>query len=353
MTPLAAQADLLRLVGETPVVWLPAGPGGAGYRAKLEAAGIGGMKARAAVSMLTAAAARGDLAPHAPVVESTSGTLGLGLALAGRALGHPITLVVDAGLEPEMRALFGIYGVRLETVTRPHPTGGWQQARLDRLAELLAATPGAYWPDQYNNPDNARGYAAMALEIVRQVEAVDVLVASVGSGGHSAGLTGTLRRQWPGMRVVGVDSVGSRIFGQPARSRVMRGLGSSILPRNVRYADFDEVHWVGPVEAAASCRELAAATTIAGGWSTGATARVAAWLARREPSARVLTVFPDGPFRYLNTLYDETWCAEHGLTGRPADHPVEIAAPDRVEVDGWARCRVVTDPAALTEDVLV
>ncbi|MBH0780229.1 pyridoxal-phosphate dependent enzyme [Nocardia sp. NEAU-351] len=340
---MRGRPDLLRLIGATPVVALPAGLG-LDYLAKLESHGVGGMKARAAVAMLTAAIGRGELAPEAPVIESTSGTLGVGLALAGKALGHPTVLVVDDALEPEMRALFAAYGVRLEVVTRPHPVGGWQQARLDRLAELLAATPGAYWPDQYNNPDNARGYAGMALEIVRQVESVDVLVVSVGTGGHSAGLAAALRPHWPRLRIIGVDSVGSRIFGQPARARLMRGLGSSILPRNVAYATFDEVHWVGPTEAAASCRELAGATTIAGGWSTGATALVAAWAARREPSARVLTVFPDGPMRYLRTIYDDRWCAEQGIDGAPVTHPVEIGSSERVEVRGWARCRAVADP---------
>lgn len=337
--------SLLHLIGGTPMGWIPAGADGTGYWAKLESAGIGGMKARAAVSLLTGAAERGELAPGAPVVESTSGTLGMGLALAARTLGHPVILVVDDELEPDMRALFTAYGVRLEVVERPHPEGGWQQARLDRLDEILADTPGAYYPDQYNNPDNAAGYADMAREIVDQAVQVDVLVATVGSGGHCAGLTRVLRRHWPRLRVIGVDSVGSRIFGQPARQRIMRGLGSSILPRNVVYADYDEVHWVGPVEAVASCRAVAARTCLAGGWSTGAAALVAGWAARREPESRVLTVFPDGPHRYLRTIYDDEWCGARGLLGTAATRPVEIAAPDEVEVQGWARCRAIRDPA--------
>ncbi|MGV9408377.1 PLP-dependent cysteine synthase family protein [Nocardia sp. NPDC003693] len=340
MTP---QPELLQLIGRTPVVQVRAGENR--YTAKLESASVAGMKARAAVSMLRAAAARGELAPGATIVESTSGTLGLGLALAGKALGHPVLLVVDDELEPDLRALFSAYGITLDVVTEPHPLGGWQQARLDRLAELLAATPGAYWPDQYDNPDNAAGYRDMGEEILAQVEGVDVLVASIGSGGHCAGLTRVLRERWPHLRVIGVDAVGSRIFGQPDRRRVMRGLGSSILPRNVAYADFDEVHWVGAVESIASCRRLAASTGLAGGWSTGAAALVAGWAAAREPRARVLTVFPDGPQRYLRTIYDDTWCGANGLLGTPASEPLTIDAPDHTEVHGWGRCTVVRDPA--------
>jgi cysteine synthase A len=340
--------QLLNLIGRTPVLFVdaPLPHPHDGFWAKVEGAAPGGMKARAAVSMLTAARARGELAPGAPVVESTSGTLGVGLAFAGQALGHPVVLVVDQELEPPMRALLRAYGARLEVVRRPHPVGGWQQARLDRLAEIRAAQPDAYWPDQYHNPDNTDGYAGLADEIAAQIDEIDVLVCSVGTGGHSAGLARPLRRHWPRLRLVGVDTIGSTIFGQPARPRLMRGLGSSIHPSNVDYPAFDEVHWVGPVEAVETCRRLARTAFVTGGWSTGAVARVAAWTARTQPGARVLTVFPDGPHRYLDTIFDDDWCARHGLLGPARGHPVEIPHPGAVEVTRWSRCRTVADPVA-------
>ncbi|MER7165367.1 pyridoxal-phosphate dependent enzyme [Micromonospora sp. NPDC000207] len=341
---------LLTLVGRTPVTYveapLPYRHGG--FWAKVECAGPGGMKARSAVAMLTAARARGELTPGAPVVESTSGTLGIGLAFAGQALGHPVHLVVDRELEPSMRALLGAYGARLEIVDAPDPVGGWQRARLDRLAAVRAGMPGSWWPNQYHNPDNAHGYAGLADEVAGQVDEVDVLVCSVGTGGHSAGVARALRRHWPHLRLVGVDTVGSTVFGQPARPRLMRGLGSSIHPGNVDHSAFDEVHWVGPAEAVESCRRLARYAFVTGGWSTGATARVAAWVARTEPGSRVLAIFPDGPHRYLGTIYDDGWCARHGLLGPTRGHPVEIGHPWSVEVTRWSRCRTVLDPLRST-----
>ncbi|MBD2892587.1 S-sulfocysteine synthase [Actinomadura sp. RB99] len=110
-----------------------------------------------------------------------------------------------------------------------------------------------------------------------------MLACSVGTGGHSAGTSRVLRRMFPELRLVGVDTVGSTIFGQPARPRLRRGLGSSIYPRNVDYAAFDEVHWVAPAEAVWACRELARARYTTGGWSVGAVALVASWLARTGP----------------------------------------------------------------------
>ncbi|GAA3049661.1 PLP-dependent cysteine synthase family protein [Actinokineospora globicatena] len=338
--------ELLDLVGGTPLarVTTPLPHRHAGFWAKLECLGAGGMKARAAVSMLMAARTDGRLAPGAPVVESTSGTLGLGLAFAGQALGHPVVLVVDDELEPVMRALLTAHGAHLEIVPEPHPTGGWQRARLDRLRAVLAEIPGAYWPDQYNNPANPKGYAALARELLDALDHIDVLVCSVGTGGHSAGVAGELRRHRPGVRLIGVDAVGSTIFGQPALPRVMRGLGSSIHPRNVAYHEFDEVHWLGPVEVVAACRRLARDGFVSGGWSTGAVAMVAAWVARVEPGAVVVTVFPDGVHRYLDTIFDDRFCEARGLLGPPSGHPVEVADPAAAPLSGWSRCAVVTDP---------
>lgn len=337
----AGNRGLLGLVGRTPLARITADlpcphPG---FWAKLEGFGVGGMKARAAVSMLLGAEERGELLPGAPVVESTSGTLGIGLAFAGQALGHPVVLVCDTELESSMRQLLRAHGARLELVDRPADRGGWQAARLARLRDLLTALPGAYWPDQYNNPDNNAGYASLAAEITDRLDRVDVLVCSVGTGGHSGGVAAPLRRRWPALRLIGVDATGSVIFGQPAGPRLMRGLGSSIHPRNVAHEQFDEVHWVGPAEAADSCRRLARDNFVSGGWSTGAVALVAAWAARTHPGAVVATVFPDGPHRYLGSIYDDGFNAVHRLDrASTATHPVEIRHPRATEATGWTRC---------------
>lgn len=159
---------------------------------------------------------------------------------------HPVTLVTDPGLEPIIARMLTAYGAGVDMVTQPHPVGGWQQARKDRVAQLMAEYPGAWNPNQYGNPDNVGAYRSLALELVAQLGRIDVLVCSVGTGGHSAGVARVLREFNPDMRLIGVDTIGSTIFGQPASNRLMRGLGSSIYPRNVDYRAFDEVHWVAP-----------------------------------------------------------------------------------------------------------
>ncbi|MFF2352444.1 PLP-dependent cysteine synthase family protein [Kitasatospora sp. NPDC058115] len=353
MTSITTPPDrsaLIGLVGNTPLLHIgePHAPAGRGFWAKLEGFNPGGIKDRPGLHMVERARTRGELRPGGRIIESTSGTLGLGLALAGMVYRHPVTLVTDPGLEPSMTRLLTAHGAEIDMVDTPHPRGGWQQARRDRVTELLARHPGSWCPDQYNNPDNTTAYTPLALELAAQLRHIDVLVCSVGTGGHSAGISRVLRGLHPGLRVVGVDTVGSTIFGQPARPRLMRGLGSSILPRNVAYDSFDEVHWVAPAEAVWTCRRLAASSYATGGWSVGAVALVAGWLARTQPAGtRIAAVFPDGPQRYLGTVYDDEYCAAHDLLDRPpADEPDEIAHPEDKEVTRWTRCATVVDPLA-------
>ncbi|MFF5566503.1 PLP-dependent cysteine synthase family protein [Streptomyces sp. NPDC012623] len=338
------------LVGDTPVLWVgePFTRGGRGFWAKLEGCNPGGIKDRTALYMTARARERGDLRPGGRIVESTSGTLGLGLALAGVTFGHRVTVVTDPGTEPLMRGLLTAYGADLHVVPEPHPTGGWQQARRERVAQLLAADPDAWCPDQYDNPDNVAAYAGLAHELVAQLGTIDALVVSVGTGGHSAGIARVLRGFFPALRVVGVDATGSTIFGQPVAPRLMRGLGSSIHPRNVDHTIFDEVHWVAAGEAAWAARALARDRYASGGWSVGAVALVARHLADRlAAEARIVAVFPDGPHRYTGTLYSDAFCREHALlVAPPAEAPDEIARPDERAVTRWTRCATVVDPPA-------
>nr|WSW48947.1 PLP-dependent cysteine synthase family protein [Streptomyces sp. NBC_01001] len=351
-TSSSGRSALSELVGNTPLLRIsePLAPTGRGFWAKLEGFNPGGIKDRPGLHMVERARARGDLKPGARIIESTSGTLGLGLALAGLVHGHPVTLVTDPGLEPSMIRLLGAYGAQVNAVSDPHPTGGWQQARRDRVQKLLEQHAGSWCPDQYNNPDNTSAYTPLALELATELRHIDVLVCSVGTGGHSAGISRVLRQLYPDLTLVGVDTIGSTIFGQPARPRLMRGLGSSIYPRNVAYDSFSEVHWVSPAEAVWTCRQLAGSHYATGGWSVGAVALVAGWLARSLPKdARIAAVFPDGPQRYLGTVYDDGYCAAHGLLDSPpAPEPDLIGRLDEKEVTRWTRCTTVVDPLTFT-----
>lgn len=338
------------LAGNTPVLRItaPLSTADRGFWAKLEGFNPGGsLKDRPALHMVERARDRGDLRPGAAIIESTSGSMGLGLALAGNAYRHPVTVVTDPGMEPIIRRMLHAHGARVDVVNEPHPVGGWQQARKDRVAELLAADPDAWCPDQYDNPDNVEAYRPLALEMLHHIGNIDVLVCSVGTGGHSAGVARVLRRYNPNLALIGVDTIGSTIFGQPASTRLMRGLGSSIFPGNVDYPAFDEVHWVAPAEAVWACRALAATHHSGGGWSVGAVALVAGWAARtRPPDTVIAAVFPDGPLRYFDSIYSDEYCRQHDLLDRlPPEEPAVIPNQSARVVTSWTRCSTVIDPA--------
>lgn len=142
--PPARGAALSGLVGNTPLlrVSAPFAPEGCGFWAKLEGFNPGGIKDRPGLHMVERARTRGALLPGARIIESTSGTLGLGLALAGMVYGHPVTLVTDPGLEPSMTRLLTAHGAQVDVVSEPHPSGGWQEARRERVRLLTDRHPG-------------------------------------------------------------------------------------------------------------------------------------------------------------------------------------------------------------------
>jgi cysteine synthase len=295
------------------------------------------MKLLPARFMLDQARASGQLAPGAMVVESTSGTFGLGLAMLCRLRGHRLTLVSDPAIDPPFQRRLEDLGVTVDIVRTPRPVGGFQQARLERLAELQAQNPDHYWPGQYHNPHNPGAYAQVAELLTETIGAIDVLVGTVGSGGSMCGTSGYLRSLFPGLTAVGVDTFGSVLFGQPDGPRQLRGLGNSLMPPNVDHRAFDEVHWLSAAEGFAATRALHRDHALFMGPTSGAAYQVARWWARRHPDAKVVVLFPDEGYRYQDTVYDDAWLRAQGLwRAGPLAEPQDVRRPDE-QGDGWAR----------------
>jgi cysteine synthase len=297
----------------------------------LYAAAFSLMKLLPARHIIDRAEATGLLRPGTPVLETSSGTFGLGLALVCRLRGYPLTIVGDAAIDRELRTRLEMLGARVEIVAENGHPGGIQGARLDRLRELHGEQPDSFVPDQYGNPDNGRSYEVVAELVLDTVGAVDCLVGPVGSGGSTGGLAAGLRARRGSMRMIGVDTHGSRIFGQPNTSRLLRGLGSSIQPGNVQYTAYDEVHWVTPTEAFRATHALYREHALFMGPTSGASYLAAAWCARCHPEDTVLMILPDEGHRYQRTVYSCEWLSAHGIdmTERPQEptlvaHPLDV-----------------------------
>jgi len=312
--------SVLDLMKETPLVRLK-GRAASHPRAqlwgKLEFAMPGQMKDRAALQMVIDGEDSGALRPGGMIVESSSGTMAEGLTRVASLRGYRIKIVTDPRLDAGSVAKLRALGAEVVVVSESHPTGGWQQARLETLQDLLAQNPGAFWPRQYDSPSNPRAYYnSVAKELLRELGTnIAALVASVGSGGSLCGTARALRESIPNLRVVAVDAVGSVQFYQPQMSRLQSGHGNNLVATNLDYSVIDEVHWTSDGEAFNGARELARRDAIFAGGSSGATYVAASWAAEQfDPGQHVVALFPDRGERYAATIYSDEFMAEHRLT---------------------------------------
>jgi cysteine synthase A len=324
--------SVIDAIGHTPLIRLsiPAADSVEVY-AKLELQNLFAMKDRVAKHAILSARRSGVLRDGAPIIESSSGTMALGLALVGTHLGHPVHVVTDPRIDPITLAKLEALGCQVHVVTAMSGQG-WQSARLELLATLLADLPGAFWPRQYSNPDNPASYAALAEELREDLGEFQVLVGSVGSGGSLCGTTRALRPDLPELRAVAVDCAGSVLFAQPDRpQRKQSGLGNSLQPENLDYGVLDEVHWLNDDEAFAATRALAREQKIFGGNSSGSVYRVLGYLAEQAaPGTRLVGILPDRGDRYIDSVY-------RAPAGPVASWPAEVSYATRVSSWSWAR----------------
>ena len=161
-------------IGQTPLVRLalPA-PEGVEVYAKLELQNLFAMKDRVAKQVILDAKRTGLLADGAPIIESSSGTMALGLALVGTSLGHPVHIVTDPRIDPITHTKLDALGCHVHVVTEM-TSAGWQSARLELLCRLMDDLDGAFWPRQYTNPQNPLAYRALAGELLADLERVGV-----------------------------------------------------------------------------------------------------------------------------------------------------------------------------------
>lgn len=315
--PTAYGADrtgALAAVGGTPLVELTRLLPGARFRvwAKLESVNPGGsIKDRSAYTMLSHAVATGAVVPGSgTVVESSSGNLGVGMAQACRAMDLRFICVVDPRTNPQNIAIMRALGAEVHTVTERDPvTGEFQPVRIARVRELVAALPGAYWPNQYANPRNAWAHRITMSEIVEDLgRAPDYLFCTISSSGTLRGCADLIRAHRLPTRVVTVDAEGSAIFRPPTGRRLIPGHGAAVRPPLYRGGLADEVLHVSDLDSLVGCRRLALREGLLLGGSSGAVATALEQLSGRIPDgATCVLMMPDRGERYLNTIYDDAW----------------------------------------------
>ncbi len=287
----------------------------------------------------------GQLTPgRSTVVETSSGTFGLALAMVCKLRGVHFHMVTDPVVDATLRRRIEDLGGTVDIVSGPalDGPGGVQQARLDRLAAVIASTENAFCPSQYDNPKNPGAYALLAEQLLTALGPIDCLVGPVGSGGSMCGTVKSLRTILPELRAIGVDTHHSVLFGHEDGKRMVRGLGNSLLPANLDHTVFDEVHWVDSRTSFWATRQLHREHALYMGPTSGPSYLVANWWARHHPDSTVVALLPDEGYRYQETVYNDDWLAEKELAPGPrVESPVAVDAPWDAVVPwssfSWAR----------------
>jgi cystathionine beta-synthase len=331
------------LLGHTPLLHVGTAPNGSRMLLKLENLNpTGSAKARMAREMVARAERRGELRSGGRIVEPTSGNTGLGLALAAIEGHYRFTAVVDHHASADkMRALLAL-GAELVWVGETDADGP-QTLRRRAVAAELAGEAGTWWPDQHNHPGNPDGYQGVAHELLGDLFGdVDYLVASVGTGGGLCGTARELRRLGSKVRTIGVEPVGSVMFGgEPGTYRQTGGGNPAGFPigRNVDRSLIDEGVAVGDVEAFATARVLARRIGLLVGGTAGGAVHVALDRLASMPSrSTVVVLICDAGEKYLDTIFDEGWLRERDLFDpeieRRAERQLELLEVGSAEIGG-------------------
>ncbi len=260
----------------------------------------GSIKDRIALAMIEAAEESGALQPGGTIVEPTSGNTGIGLAMVAAVKGYRLVLVMPESMSVERRRLMQAYGATFELT----PRAGGMKGAIERAQALLADTPGAWMPQQFENPANVEVHVrTTAQEILEDFpDGIDAMITGVGTGGHITGCAQVLKQRFPRLRVFAVEPSASPVIsgGAPAPHPI-QGIGAGFVPANLHREVLDGVIQVEAEAAREWARRSAREEGLLVGISSGATlAAIAAKLPELAPGAVVLGFNYDTGERYLS-----------------------------------------------------
>jgi cysteine synthase A len=294
--------DVLHTIGNTPHIRINRLFGSThSVYIKSERSNPGGsIKDRIALSMVEAAEASGMLKPGATIVEPTSGNTGVGLAMVAAVKGYRCILVMPDSMSIERRRLMLAYGATFELTPREKGVNG----AIARAMEIVAATPGAWMPQQFDNPANIDVHVRTTAEEIAAdfPSGVAALITGVGTGGHITGCAQVLKKMWPKLKVYAVEPTASPVIsgGQPSPHPI-QGIGAGFIPKNLHVDLLDGVIQVEAEAAREMARRSAREEGLLVGISSGATlAAIAQKLPEIAAGATILGFNYDTGERYLS-----------------------------------------------------
>jgi len=297
--------NIAETVGHTPLVRLQRMGGDlkAEILLKLEFRNpLNSVKDRIGKAMIEAAEADGSLKPGGVIVEPTSGNTGIALAFVARAKGYRCILTMPESMSLERRKLLKLLGAELQLT----PAEKGMKGAIEKAAEIVNKTDGAFMPQQFENPANPEIHRkTTAEEIWADTEGnVDAVVAGVGTGGTITGVAEVLKSRNPDFQAIAVEPADSPVIsgGKPGPHKI-QGIGAGFIPKNLNVDIIDSVEQVSNEEALNTARRLSSEEGIAGGISSGAAVAAALKVAARPDmkGKRIVVVLPSMAERYMST----------------------------------------------------
>ena len=302
--------DITAAIGKTPLVRIRRMiKSDATVLAKLESQNpLASVKDRIGLAMIQAAERQGLIKPGATIVEPTSGNTGIALALVSAARGYHCVVTIPDSMSIERRKVMKALGA--EVVLTPAADG--MKGAIAKANEIVQATPGAFLPQQFENPANPQVHReTTAEEIWKDTDGnVDIIVAGVGTGGTITGIADVLKKRRKGFRAVAVEPVQSPVLtqakaGQPLKpgSHKIQGIGAGFVPRVLDLCLIDEVVMVDHDEAIEWARRAAKEEGLFVGISSGAALKAAEIVAGKPENAGkvIVVILPSFGERYLST----------------------------------------------------
>ncbi|WP_231495892.1 2,3-diaminopropionate biosynthesis protein SbnA [Paucisalibacillus sp. EB02] len=306
---LSKTNKILDAIGNTPIVQLSNLFPDHRVMAKLEGMNPGGsMKDRVAYYIIENGIKLGLINEDTHIIESSSGNLGIAIAMVAKIYKLKFTCVVDPKITSTNVKLLKLLGANVVMVTNKDDYGGYLHTRIEKVNELKNTLQNSYWINQYANENNWKAhYYGTATEMVQsEHENIDYFVTTVSTTGSILGCAKKLMEHSPNIKIIAVDAVGSVIFGGKPGDRILPGIGSSRVPELLDVNVIDKLIYVNDEESINGCYELLKQEAIFAGGSSGSAIAAIQKLSAEIPiNSTIYTLLPDRGERYMDIVYEQ------------------------------------------------